>query len=91
MLQMNYPSGIYMDSRGSILELVRNVTNAHDSNGENAYTSLTRYSWTLINGMVAIGTVYAFRCADLQRLTTSENKYTFYKYRSEIRRLRKVL
>jgi len=26
------------------LELVRNITNAHDSNSENAYTFLTRYS-----------------------------------------------
>jgi len=38
--------------------------------------------------VLAIGNVYAFRCVDL-RLATSESICTFYKYRSEIRRLRK--
>jgi len=38
--------------------------------------------------ILAIGNVYAFRCTDL-RLATSEDICTFYKYRSEIRRLRK--
>jgi len=38
--------------------------------------------------VLAIGNVYAFCCADL-RLATSENICTIYKYRSEIRRLRK--
>lgn len=36
-------------TRGSILELVHNVMNAHDSNDENAYMFLIRYSWTLLN------------------------------------------
>jgi len=40
--------------------------------------------------VLAIGNVYAFRYADL-RLATLKNICTFYKYRSEIRRLRKVL
>jgi len=35
---------VNLEAWGSILELVRNVTNTHDLNGENAYTFLTRYS-----------------------------------------------